>query len=140
MCSGWIYWLMQVGGWGGMAFLNIAALAQVGKTSTAMVTGFLVASAMALLGTHVLNRVMRRRGVDTVRLKKVIDSEVLEVDGKRCLWEVRTSSGTYIKELISGDGGRTQPSVASLAGVPCICASLDVTGVHSTPGWERRAR
>ncbi len=20
MCSGWIYWLMQVGGWGGMAF------------------------------------------------------------------------------------------------------------------------
>lgn len=34
--------------------------------------------------------------------------------------------GTYVKEWISGDGGRTEPSLAALLGVPCRCVALDV--------------
>ena len=34
--------------------------------------------------------------------------------------------GTYVKEWISGDEGRTEPSLASLLGVPCRCDVLDV--------------
>lgn len=81
-------------------------------------------------------RVMRRRGEKALRIKQVIRQEILELEGQRMRWEVRAASGTYIKELISGDDGRTRPSIAELAGVPCRCTALDVTGIHWTPGWE----
>ena len=34
--------------------------------------------------------------------------------------------GTYVKEWISGDEGRTTPSLSALLGVPCHCRQLDV--------------
>jgi len=49
---------------------------------------------------------------------------------------LRTEAGTYIKEFISGDEGRTHPSVAWLLGVPCDCAELDVIEVHCDPAAE----
>lgn len=39
---------------------------------------------------------------------------------------VQCEHGTYVKEWISGDEGRTTPSLASLLGVACRCAVLDV--------------
>jgi tRNA pseudouridine synthase 10 len=39
---------------------------------------------------------------------------------------IEAESGTYIKELISGDGGRTRPSLSELVGVPCNVSKLDV--------------
>jgi len=39
---------------------------------------------------------------------------------------VQCEHGTYVKEWISGDGQRTEPSLASLLGVGCRCALLDV--------------
>lgn len=39
---------------------------------------------------------------------------------------IRTDAGTYVKELISGDDGRTEPSFAALLGQQCFCAELDV--------------
>jgi tRNA pseudouridine synthase 10 len=66
----------------------------------------------------------------------VIESNMLgEIDGL-VVWEVRTDSGAYIKELISGDGGRTRPSVAEVLGIPATCVSLDVVGVHWRAPWE----
>ena len=38
--------------------------------------------------------------------------------------------GLYIKELISGDDGRTKPSVSSILNKNCICKELDVLKVH----------
>ncbi len=35
-----------------------------------------------------------------------------------------------MKELISGDGGRTRPSVAGILGVAAECAELDVLAIH----------
>jgi tRNA pseudouridine synthase 10 len=83
-------------------------------------------------------RVMRRRGRNKKRIKRIIDSAVVGRYGNQVVWEVRTSAGTYIKELISGDGGRTQPSVASVTGTECHCEALDVLAVHWEPPWEKR--
>ena len=40
---------------------------------------------------------------------------------------VRTEAGAYIKELVHGDLGRTNPSLTSLLGVPVDLIALDVT-------------
>jgi tRNA pseudouridine synthase 10 len=42
---------------------------------------------------------------------------------------VRAESGTYIKELVSSDEGRTVPSFSSLAGVPVKVEFLDVVAI-----------
>lgn len=42
---------------------------------------------------------------------------------------IRSEHGTYIKEAISSDGERTQPSLSSLLGQPCRCVELDVLGI-----------
>jgi tRNA pseudouridine synthase 10 len=46
---------------------------------------------------------------------------------------VRVQSGTYIKELISGDEGRTNPSLSAILRAPCDCRELDVLEVHCDP-------
>ena len=46
---------------------------------------------------------------------------------------VRVQSGTYIKELVSGDEGRTNPSISGILRAPCDCAELDVLDVHCDP-------
>jgi tRNA pseudouridine synthase 10 len=42
---------------------------------------------------------------------------------------LRCQGGLYIKELISGDGGRTKPSVSDVLGIPAKCVQLDVMNV-----------
>jgi tRNA pseudouridine synthase 10 len=39
---------------------------------------------------------------------------------------VKGSAGLYIKELVSGDNGRTKPSVSEILGVPAKVKELDV--------------
>lgn len=39
---------------------------------------------------------------------------------------LRCEHGTYVKEWVSGDDGRTTPSLAGYAGVPAVCELLDV--------------
>lgn len=53
----------------------------------------------------------------------------LEADGHEFSVELEAESGTYIKELISGDGGRTRPSFSELLGAPCTCIQLDVLAI-----------
>jgi tRNA pseudouridine synthase 10 len=70
-------------------------------------------------------RVAHRRA-DMAREREV---EVLELQGldPECLeLQTRCAHGTYVKEWISGDEGRTQPSLSSLLGVACSCEALDV--------------
>jgi len=85
-------------------------------------------------------RVKHRRGETVVREKSVVSSLWLGRVGDAYVWEVRTSSGTYIKELVSGDDGRTRPSVAELLGVPARCRLLDVLEIHWTPPWENKVQ
>jgi tRNA pseudouridine synthase 10 len=53
-------------------------------------------------------------------------------------WAVRlrTQHGTYVKEVLSGEGGRTEPSLSSLLGVPCQCRHLDVLAILDAEGEE----
>ncbi len=55
---------------------------------------------------------VKHRRADRVRIREVY--EIKLVEGKKDTWvvEVLAQSGTYIKELMHGDGGRTTPSLA----------------------------
>ena len=72
--------------------------------------------------------------VDHRRASKTRTREVYEIDGE--FEDPRTASvtvhgagGLYIKELISGDEGRTNPSLAGLLGVDADVTALDVIRV-----------
>ena len=73
-------------------------------------------------------RVMRRRA-DKVRLKHVLDLSYEVIDDVTFSMKIKTEGGLYIKELISGDDGRSQPNVSDILGVRAICEQLDVIEV-----------
>ncbi|MCK4327170.1 MAG: tRNA pseudouridine(54/55) synthase Pus10 [Candidatus Diapherotrites archaeon] len=73
------------------------------------------------------DRVSHRRA-DLVR-KRAIHGVELEKKGLRLRAVIRAEAGAYIKELISGDSGRTKPSFADFLG-PCKCVELNVLEVH----------
>jgi len=74
-------------------------------------------------------RVLKRRA-DRVRRRRVCTLGWRQLGPREIEIEVRTQAGTYIKELISGDGGRTQPSVAQVLGAAAVCTQLDVLAIH----------
>lgn len=75
------------------------------------------------------SRVIHRR-TDTTRHRRLQDAEVLWVDGDRAEIRVTTEAGTYVKELVHGDQGRTAPSLAERLGVVCEVLELDVLDIH----------
>jgi tRNA pseudouridine synthase 10 len=74
-------------------------------------------------------RVSHRRA-DKVRKRRVKELTFTKIDKKTLELKIDCEGGLYIKELISGDEGRTQPSVASLLGIPARCVQLDVLEVN----------
>ena len=73
-------------------------------------------------------RVLRRRA-DKVRIKHVLDLSCEVIDDYSFNMKIKTEGGLYIKELISGDDGRSQPNVSDILGVKAICEKLDVIEV-----------
>ena len=73
-------------------------------------------------------RVLRRRA-DKVRVKRVLDLTYDVIDDKTFNMRIKTEGGLYIKELISGDEGRSHPNVGEILGVNAICEQLDVIEV-----------
>ena len=73
-------------------------------------------------------RVLRRR-TDMVRVKHVLDLSYEIIDDRHFTMKIKTEGGLYIKELISGDEGRSQPNVSEILGVNAICEQLDVIEV-----------
>lgn len=73
-------------------------------------------------------RVLRRR-TDMVRIKHVLDLSYEIIDDMTFKMRIKTEGGLYIKELISGDEGRSQPNVSEILGVKAICEQLDVIEV-----------
>ena len=71
-----------------------------------------------------------------VRRRKVIETnnpsvETLENGNVAVEFTLRCESGTYVKETIHGDDGRTQPSMASLIKAKCTVEWLDVGDIHA---------
>ena len=73
-------------------------------------------------------RVSHRRA-DKIRIKHVLDLSSEAIDETHFEMTIKTEGGLYIKELISGDEGRSQPNVADELGVKAVCKQLDVIEV-----------
>ena len=80
-------------------------------------------------------RVAHRRA-DKIRKRKVLEtsSPIIETDEDGNMvaeFSLRCESGTYVKETVHGDTGRTQPSIASLIKAKCVVEWLDVADIHA---------
>ena len=80
-------------------------------------------------------RVAHRRA-DKIRKRKVLETsnpsiEVDEHGNMVAEFSLRCESGTYVKETVHGDSGRTQPSIASLIKAKCTVEWLDVADIHA---------
>jgi tRNA pseudouridine synthase 10 len=73
-------------------------------------------------------RVLHRRA-DLVREKYIYEVKVKKCSLKRAEMEIRCQGGLYVKELVSGDEGRTLPSVSELLGNRAKPLKLDVLNV-----------
>jgi tRNA pseudouridine synthase 10 len=76
------------------------------------------------------NRVSHRRS-DLVRKKKIYEVQITKEKEGILSASFKVQGGTYIKELVSGDEGRTKPSIAEVLGIPCMCKELNVTAIYS---------
>jgi tRNA pseudouridine synthase 10 len=87
---------------------------------------------VSLGGTNIAqqtpNRVKHRRA-DLNRGRKVISMEARLLTPTEAEFDITAEAGTYIKEFVHGDGGRTVPSVSGSLGVACEVKSLDVLNI-----------
>ncbi|MDI9623395.1 MAG: tRNA pseudouridine(54/55) synthase Pus10 [Methanothermobacter sp.] len=73
-------------------------------------------------------RVAHRRA-DKIRKRRVIDIKWNIIDSRTLEVTLKTEGGLYIKELISGDDGRTKPSISEILNTHAECIELDVIEV-----------
>ena len=74
-------------------------------------------------------RVAHRRA-DLIRPRFVESVNILSFKQGMVELEIRAQHGTYIRELVSGDMGRTVPSFSSLVDGACKVEVLDVLNLH----------
>ncbi|MFB6176406.1 MAG: tRNA pseudouridine(54/55) synthase Pus10 [Halobaculum sp.] len=85
------------------------------------------------------NRVDHRRASLT-RERTVYDIEAELEDARTATVEIHGEGGLYVKELVSGDEGRTEPSLAGELGVGAEVTALDVLAVYGKEeSFERPA-
>ena len=81
-------------------------------------------------------RVLHRRSLLT-RQRHVYDIHTRRLSPHCFQMSLSTSAGTYVKEFVTGDFGRTIPSVSSMLGCRAVIFQLDVTKLHDDlPGNE----
>ena len=77
------------------------------------------------IGQFTPSRVAHRRA-NMIREKQIYNCSLESIDGTIATLTLEAESGTYIKELVSGDDGRTKPSISEIIGAPCEVIELDV--------------
>ncbi|MGB9915268.1 MAG: tRNA pseudouridine(54/55) synthase Pus10 [Candidatus Bathyarchaeales archaeon] len=82
----------------------------------------------ALIKQQTPLRVLHRRA-DLTREKYIYEVKVKKVSLKSALMKIRCQGGLYVKELVSGDEGRTMPNVSDLLGNRAKTLKLDVINV-----------
>ena len=75
-------------------------------------------------------RVSHRRA-DKNRKRKITSIGDILIEGDEVQFSVRCEAGTYVKELVHSDEGRTVPSVAGILGSDCEVIWLDVEEIHA---------
>jgi TIGR01213 family protein len=84
----------------------------------------------ATIEQYTPNRVDHRRAAIT-RTRTVYDADGTIEDPTHATVEIHGAGGLYVKELISGDDGRTEPSLAGLLETGATVTDLDVLGVYA---------
>jgi tRNA pseudouridine synthase 10 len=74
-------------------------------------------------------RVAHRRA-DLIRTKRVKSISWRILPKNRIEFTIKAVAGLYVKELITGDNGRTRPSFSGILGVPVKTEELDVVKIH----------
>jgi tRNA pseudouridine synthase 10 len=76
------------------------------------------------------HRVSHRRG-DRVRHRRLLSASGEVESARRAVLELESEGGLYIKELVSGDGGRTNPNLSDRLGTDALVTELDVLEVRA---------
>ncbi len=103
----------------------------IGDVPVAKVNEALTLAVGRAIAQRTPTRVAHRRS-DRVRTRRVVAARLAEASDGRFTLEVRTEAGTYVKEWVEGDGGRTDPSLATLVGTPLRVDFLDVLEIHDS--------
>ena len=74
-------------------------------------------------------RVSHRRAAKT-RRRKVTSIDNVSFEGDEIELTLRCEAGTYVKELVHSDEGRTKPSVQEVLDTDCEVIWLDVLEIH----------
>lgn len=74
-------------------------------------------------------RVAHRRA-DMVRRRTIREVKWVAAETETFTLEIRADAGTYIKEFVQGDGGRTRPSLSEILGSDLKVDALDVLEIH----------
>jgi tRNA pseudouridine synthase 10 len=82
----------------------------------------------AMIKQQTPRRVLHRRA-DLTREKYIYDVRVKKLSPRKAEMKVRCQGGLYVKELVSGDEGRTTPNVSELLNNKAKPVKLDVLNV-----------
>jgi tRNA pseudouridine synthase 10 len=105
----------------------------VGDAPVAKVNEALDLALARAIAQRTPTRVAHRRA-DRVRTRRIVAARLVDASEGRFTLELRTEAGTYVKEWVEGDGGRTEPSLTGLVGLPLRVEFLDVMEIHDTEG------
>jgi tRNA pseudouridine synthase 10 len=81
-----------------------------------------------LVSQRTPNRVLHRRA-DLTREKYIYDVKVKKLSPRKAEMRIRCQGGLYVKELVSGDEGRTTPNVSQILENKAKPLKLDVLNV-----------
>jgi len=73
-------------------------------------------------------RVLHRRA-DLIREKHIYETKIKRISPNRIELTIKCQGGLYVKELITGDNGRTEPNVSEIIGAKAQPLELDVLEV-----------
>jgi len=85
-----------------------------------------------VLNQRTPTRVSHRRA-DKIRNKKVYSIQSKIRNDREIESIIVCDGGCYVKELISGDEGRTSPSISEIIGIKAFCKELDVLEIEERP-------
>ncbi|MFA6530174.1 MAG: tRNA pseudouridine(54/55) synthase Pus10 [Candidatus Micrarchaeia archaeon] len=88
---------------------------------------------VSFAGKKIIQRTPKRvahRRADLKRVRKIVSIDYLGVVDSLHKFRICAEAGTYIKELINGDDGRTEHSFAQMTGIAASCKTLKVTRIY----------
>jgi tRNA pseudouridine synthase 10 len=100
-----------------------------GKVNKELVIDVALSFKNATIDQRTPRRVEHRRA-DLVRKRMIHWVKADSITDDSFDLELETDSGTYVKEFVSGDDGRSVPSFSERLGIQCKVETLDVLAIN----------